>query len=398
MISVDEAVARIVAACKPLDGEAVPLESAHGRVLVEDARARLDQPPSPVSAMDGYALRAEDAPHPHATLRVIGSAPAGHPFQGRIGRGETVRIFTGGIVPDGADAIIIQENAKQEGNTVTFTEPAASGRHIRARGLDFARNATLARAGRRLRARDLSLLAAGDVGTVRVRRRPRVAFAATGDELSRPGEVRKPGGIVASSGYGLSAMIEKWGAEAHDLGILPDTVDALAGLPQRTKGADLIVTLGGASVGDHDLVRTALAQSGFVLDFWRIAMRPGKPLVFGRLADTPFLGLPGNPVSTLVCAILFLRPALAAMLGEICDTPLRDARLSRDLPANDSRQDYLRAGSSFRDGEWRAEPFERQDSSMLSVFALADCLILRAPHAPAAKSGDRVSILPLDDV
>jgi len=231
-----------------------------------------------------------------------------------------------------------------------------------------------------------------------VRRRPRVAFAATGDELSPPGSSHKPGGIVASSGYGLSGMIEAWGGEPIDLGILRDTVDAISTLPDRAKGADLIVTMGGASVGDHDLVRTALEPKGFVLDFWKIAMRPGKPLIFGRLGKTPFLGLPGNPVSSFVCAILFLKPALAAMLGETRKTQFRPARLVRGLPANDSRQDYLRASLTFRDSEWWAEPFAVQDSSMQSAFASADCLIVRAPHAPAIAVCERVDVLPLDDI
>jgi len=398
MISVDEAVARVTAAFAPLEAETVPLEKAAGRVLAQDAKARLDQPPYPVSAMDGYAVRANDVASVPAQLKVVGAAPAGHPFTGRVGAGEAVRIFTGGVLPDGADAIVIQEDATRDGDTVTLTERAVAGKHIRKAGLDFARDAMLAPAGRRLRARDLALLAAGDVAAVSVRRRPRVYFAATGDELSPPGAPRKPGGIVASSGYGLSAMIATWGGEAHDLGILPDTVEAVGSLPDRAANADLIVTMGGASVGDHDLVQSALAPKGFVLDFWKIAMRPGKPLIFGRLGPTPFLGLPGNPVSSLVCSILFLKPALAAMLGETPQSTLRAVRLGRDLPANDSRQDYLRARLVHRDGNAWAEPFEVQDSSMQKAFASADCLIVRAPLAPAVRAGEKVDVLPLDDV
>jgi len=398
MISVDEAVQRITAVFRATEAEAVPLKSARGRVLAEDITARLDQPPAPVSAMDGYAVRASDAASAPATLRVIGSAPAGHPFGGKIGTGEAVRIFTGGVVPDGADAVVIQEDTTQDGDKVTIREAARSGRHIRKAGLDFAHGDVLARAGHKLRARDLALLAAGDIPTVPVRRRPRVALAATGDELSPPGAPRKPGGIVASSGYGLSGMIDAWGGEIIDLGILPDNADALAKLPERAKGADIIVTMGGASVGDHDLVRSALGPHGFVLDFWKIAMRPGKPLIFGRLNDTPLLGLPGNPVSSFVCAILFLKPALATMLGDTARNSLRAARLVRALPANDSRQDYLRASLIFRDGEWWTEPFAVQDSSMQSAFAAADCLIVRPPRAPAAQTGDRVDVLALDDI
>jgi molybdopterin molybdotransferase len=398
MISVDEAVRRITAAFAPTATETVPLKAALGRVLAEDVKARLDQPPSPVSAMDGYAVRASDAASVPTTLRVIGSAPAGHPYDGKLGKGETVRIFTGGFVPDGADAIVIQEDTTSDGDRVTVREAAKPNRHIRKAGLDFVRGDVLARAGRKLGARDLALLAAGDLPTVPVRRRPRVALAATGDELSPPGSPHKPGGIVASSGYGLSGMIEIWGGEVIDLGILPDNADALATLPERAKGADVIVTMGGASVGDHDLVRSALAPHGFVLDFWKIAMRPGKPLIFGRLNETPLLGLPGNPVSSFVCAILFLRPALATMLGETMNNGLRTARLVGALHANDVRQDYLRASLAYRDGEWWTEPFVVQDSSMQSAFATAGCLIVRAPGAPAAQAGDHVEVLPLDDI
>jgi molybdopterin molybdotransferase len=398
MISVEDAVERVLAAIAPLESETVPLGNALGRVVADDVTARLDQPPFPVSAMDGYALRGRDAARAPVALRVVGSAPAGHPFEGQLGEGETVRIFTGGVVPEGADAIIIQEDATQEGDKVTFKDAAIPGKHIRKAGLDFTRGAVLVSAGQRLRARDLALLAAGDIPSVAVRRRPRVAIAATGDELSPPGSPRKPGGIVASSGYGLKAMVAGWGGEAIDLGILPDNTDALGALPERAKDADLIVTMGGASVGDHDLVRSALAPKGFVLDFWKIAMRPGKPLIFGRLGATPFLGLPGNPVSSFVCAILFLKPAIAAMLGETRKNEIRTARLASALRENDSRQDYLRARLVSRDGDWWAEPFAMQDSSMQSAFAAADCLILRAPRAPAAAAGDRIEILPLDDV
>jgi molybdopterin molybdotransferase len=398
MISVDEAVQRITAAFAPLETETVPLGEAQGRVLAQDAIARLDQPPFPVSAMDGYAVRAHDVATVPTTLRVVGVAPAGHPFEGEIAEGQAVRIFTGGVVPEGTDAIVIQEDTTQDGDTVTIRECAIAGKHIRKAALDFARGGVLARAGQRLRARDLALLASGDLASLPVRRRPRIALAGTGDELSLPGTPRKPGGIVASSGYGLSAMIRGWGGDPVDLGILPDTVEAVSALPERAKGADLIVTMGGASVGDHDLVRTALAPKGFVLDFWKIAMRPGKPLIFGHLGPTPFLGLPGNPVSSFVCAILFLKPAIAAMLGETKKSELRAARIARALPANDARQDYIRASLVFRDGEWCTEPFAVQDSSMQSAFAAADCLIVRTPRAPAVAIGERVDVLPLDDV
>ncbi len=366
MISVDEAVARIAAAFAPLPSECVPLEEAFGRVLAQDAIARLDQPPASVSAMDGYAIRADDARLAPTILRVIGSAPAGHPFSGEVGAGEAVRLFTGSVVPRGADTVVVQEDTTTDGDKVTIAIAARPGRHIRAAGLDFRCGTALALAGQRLRGRDLALLAAGDLAKITVRRRPHVFFAATGDELSRPGETRKAGGIVASTGYGLAAMIANWGGVPHDLGILPDRIEAIAELPERAAGADVIVTMGGASVGDHDLVHAALAPQGFVLDFWKIAMRPGKPLIFGRLGKTPFFGLPGNPVSSFVCAILFLKPALAAMLGQTPRPDLRVARLAGKIAANDARHDFLRARLALRDGEWWAEPFPVQDSSMQS--------------------------------
>jgi molybdopterin molybdotransferase len=396
MIAVEEAVSRVAGAFEPTGTEIVALGAAAGRVLAEDVRAGTTQPPSAMSSMDGYAVRAADVASAGAALTVIGAAPAGHPFSGRVGCGQAVRIFTGGVVPDGADTIIIQEDAETAGDRVTFKEAARPGRHVRAAGLDFKTGEVLAKAGHRLAARDLSLIAAGDVAQVTVRARPKVAFAATGDELSLPGAPRKPGGIVASSGYALAAMIEAWGGEALDLGILPDTAEAVASIADKSTGADLIVTLGGASVGDHDLIQKALGPKGFALDFWKIAMRPGKPLIFGRLGRTPLLGLPGNPVSTLVCAMLFLRPAIAALLGTKDRTPVVTARLGSDLKQNDGRQDYLRARIETRGGERYATPFAMQDSSMLSAMAQADGLIVRAPHAPAAKPGDTVSVLLLE--
>ncbi|HWD26131.1 MAG TPA: gephyrin-like molybdotransferase Glp [Rhizomicrobium sp.] len=395
MISVDDAVARIVAAFAPVSVETVRVGDAAGRVLAQDVRAKANQPPDDVSSMDGYAVRASDAAA-GATLHVIGSAPAGHPFAGSLGAGEAVRIFTGGAVPGGADAIVIQEDTRAEGDRVVINEAAARGRYIRPAGLDFKAGDVLAMAGTRPTARALSLVAAGDVAEVVVRKKPRVVFVATGDELSRPGEPRKPGGIVASSGYALAAMIAAWGGDAVDLGILPDTADAVASIADKAAGADLVVTLGGASVGDHDLVQRALGPRGFALDFWKIAMRPGKPLIFGRLGGVPLLGLPGNPVSTLVCATLFLKPALAAMLDTRHAAVVVTAKLSGDLKENDGRQDYLRARITLHDGERVAEAFAMQDSSMLGVFARADGLIVRAPHAAAANVGDMVEVLLLD--
>jgi molybdopterin molybdotransferase len=390
MISVDEARERIVAAFHPLESERVALKDAAGRTLAADAFAKNDQPPFSVSVMDGYSIRNADSGPRH----VIGSAPAGHPFSGTLGPGEALRLFTGSVVPEGADAVLAQEDVRRDGDKISFTEAPQPGKFIRPQGQDFRAGALLVRQGRQLTPRDLALLAAGDLAAVDVRRRPVIAFAATGDELSRPGEPRKPGGIVASSVYGLATMIAQWGGEARDLGILPDQPDAIAALAKEK--CDLLITLGGASVGDHDLVQSALGPKGFALDFWKIAMRPGKPLIFGRLAATPFLGLPGNPVSTLVCAILFLRPAIAAMLGHETGTPLRRARLIGALPANDGRQDYLRASYEWREGLLWARPFPLQDSAMLKIFSEADALIVRPPHAPALSDGASIEILDLN--
>jgi molybdopterin molybdotransferase len=396
MISVDEAASRIASALVTVESESVGIANAAGRVLGVDAVAQATQPPAAVSSMDGYALRAADATAPGKRLRVIGTAPAGHPFGGRVGRDEAVRIFTGGVVPEGADAIVIQEDTTAGSESVTLNAAAIPQRHIRAAGLDFRLGEVVAKKGQRLTSRDVSLLAAADLSTLVVRRKPKVVFAATGDELSRPGEARKPGGIVASSGYGLSSMIEQWGANPVDIGILCDTVDAIGSIAAKASDADLVVTIGGASVGDHDLVQRALGPQGFALDFWKIAMRPGKPLIFGKLGKTPLIGLPGNPVSTLVCALLFVRPAIAALLGTPPPSQTNSARLARALPANDGQQDYLRARASLRDGELWVEPFAVQDSSMLSLLAKADCLIVRRPRAEAAVIGERVETLSFD--
>ena len=391
MISVAEAARRIAEALSPIDTETVDVAHLAGRVLAEDALALTIQPPVPVSAMDGFAVRLADGGAPR---RLIGSAPAGHPFAGKLGAEEAVRIFTGGVVPEGADAIVIREDAACDGVMVSFEASACCPQHIRAAGLDFTTGDVLAPKGKRLTGRDCALLAAGDIAQAKVRRRPRVAIISIGDELSRPGEERRPGGIVASSGYGLSAMIHDWGGAPCDFGILQDNEAEIATVADAD--ADLIVTLGGVSVGDHDLVQKALGTKDFALEFWRVAMRPGKPLIFGKLGKTPLLGLPGNPVSTLVCAILFVKPAIAAMLGTQCETELLAAKLVRDLPANDTRQTYLRARLSQRDGEYWAEAFAVQDSSMLTVLAQADALIVRPPGAPAAKAGERVDVIPLD--
>jgi molybdopterin molybdotransferase len=398
MLTVDEAAGRIAAGFACLPTERVGIAEAFGRVLAENAIATFDQPPHAMSAMDGYAVRAADIATVPTQLQVIGAAPAGRPFAGSLGKGEAVRIFTGGVVPEGADSIVIQEDTESSGARVTVKEAPKRAQHVRKAGLDFATGDVLLTRGRRLSARDVALLAAAGFASVPVARKPHVAIVATGDELTPPGEPRSPGGVVASSTYALAAMVQNWGGIARDLGILPDRAEAFAELPRAAKGADLIVTQGGDSVGDHDLVKSALTPHGFALDFWKIAMRPGKPLIFGRLGATPLIGLPGNPVSAMVCAILFLKPAIAAMLGVPYAPKLGAARLTTALPANGSRQDYIRARLlDGGHGTLLAEPFAIQDSAMQKVFAEAEALIIREIGAPAAPPGTQVQVLLLDD-
>ena len=397
MIPVEEALERILTAFAPLPAEQVSLSAALGRVLAEEVRARLTQPPVAVSAMDGYAVRAADVRTIPVTLRQVGEAPAGGAFEGRLGPGEVVRIFTGGPVPEGADAIVIQEDTAAHGAEIEIRASVPKGHYIRAAGLDFEEGYVGLSAGRVLTARDIGLAAAMNVPWLSVRRRPRVAILASGDEIVMPGDPVGPNQIVSSNGHALAAFVTARGGEASLLGIAGDTAGAIQSLAAGSKGSDLLVTTGGASVGAHDIIQEALAEKGLALDFWRIAMRPGKPLMFGDLAGTPMLGLPGNPVSAVVCAVLFLGPVLDRLLGiEREDAPAATALLAMDLGENDLRQDYLRARlGRDRDGALVATPFDRQDSSMVSLIAKADCLIVRPPFAPPAKAGDRVEIVPL---
>ena len=394
MIPVSEAVARVRAAFAPTAAEHVGLAEAAGRVLAADQAARRTQPPVAVSAMDGWAVRAFDVATVPTSLAVVGQSAAGHGFAGAVGPGQAVRIFTGAPVPRGADAIILQEDATADGNRVTFREAARQNRHIRGAGIDFTAGQVGLTAGALLDARRIALAAAMNLPTLPVRRRPRVAILATGDELVRPGDPIGANQIVSSNNYGVAALVRASGGDVVDLGIAPDRPEALAAMAAGAAGCDLLVTLGGASVGDHDLVQKVLADGGGRLDFWKIAMRPGKPLMFGRLASgIPLLGLPGNPVSALVCALLFLRPALNALLGRANIEQMERLPLGRPLPENDQRQDYLRSAIELRDGTRVAMPFEKQDSSMLSTLAAADGLVIRAPHAPPAPVGTFVDIL-----
>jgi molybdopterin molybdotransferase len=398
MLSVAEAVAKVVSGFAPLATETVGLDVALGRALAGDVAARLDSPPLDVSAMDGYALRAADAAQAPATLTRIGQSAAGHPFAGTVGVGQCVRIFTGAVMPAGADAIVIQEDAEAAGDAVTVREAPRPGRWVRRAGMDFRRGDVMLKAGRRLTGRDIGLAAAMNVPWLTVTRRPRVAILATGDELVMPGEPLAEGQIVGSNSLAVAAYVTAFGGLPVVLGIARDTEESLATMLAGARGADLLVTIGGASVGDHDLVRQALAAQGFDLGFYRVAMRPGKPLIFGRLGDVPVLGLPGNPVSVGVTSLLFLRPAMRAMLG-LPDRPgpAPTARLGRDLPANDHRQDYLRSRLTVgADGEAVATPFEAQDSALMARFADADCLVVRPPNALPAKAGERVEIVALE--
>ncbi len=398
MISVEEARARLLAPLKPLGAEQVALSEAVGRVLAEAVAARRTQPPWPVSAMDGYAVRAADVARVPVTLKVVGSVPAGQAYAGTVGRGETVRIFTGAPMPDGADAVVIQEDTERRGDLVEMREAVAQGRNVRPAGLDFREGDVGLPAGRRLTARDIGLAAAMNRPWLLVHRKPRIAILPTGDEVVMPGDPVGPNQIVSSNGLALAALITQCGGMPLQLPIAPDRADALQRIAEAAVGADFLVTAGGASVGEHDLVRDALGASGLTLDFWKIAMRPGKPLMVGRYRETPMMGLPGNPVSSLVCALLFLKPAIARLTGlAVLDAPPLRARLAAPLPANDRRQDYLRATlTRAADGALEARAFLKQDSSMMSLLAQSDCLVVRPPHAPPASVGDTVEIVPLD--
>jgi molybdopterin molybdotransferase len=396
MISVEEARRRILDALTVVGAETVSLADAHRRILAAPVLARLTQPPADVSAMDGYAVRAADA-RQGAVLKIIGTAPAGHPFAGTLGLGEAIRLFTGSFVPAGADTILLQEDAAAENDVVTVNSTCVPAKHIRNAGQDFVAGDLLLPAGRRLGPRDIGLAAAGNHPWLTVHRRPRIAILATGDEISLPGEPIGPGGIVSSNAHALAAFITASGGEPVILPIAADDRAAIAAGADAASGADMLVTTGGASVGDHDLVQAGLAARGLQLDFWKIAMRPGKPLMFGRLGAMPMLGLPGNPVSAFVCALLFLRPAIERLSGVTGEAPpMETAHLGAPMKANDRREDYVRARLAWENDGWIVTPFAVQDSGMLRTLAQADALIIRKPHAPAQDAGHIVQILRLD--
>ncbi len=396
MLSVREAQARVLEGFRVMPPEWVTLDGALGRVLAEDVQARRDQPPAAVSAMDGYAVRAADLHPPGRWLDLVGTAPAGHPFAGEVRPGQAVRIFTGGVIPAGADAIAIQENAEGQDGRVRFSRSVEPGEFVRSAGLDFAAGWVGLTAGTVMGPRELGLAAVMGQAWLPVRRRPRVGILATGDELRWPGETPGPGGIVSSNSTALAGMIRLWGGGPINLGISPDQPAALAARIEAVEGLDAFVTSGGASVGEHDLIQDALGVRGLELAFWKIAMRPGKPLLFGRLGQMPVLGLPGNPVSASVCAIMFLRGGILRMLGLDPALPRARARLAASLPANDRREDYLRARYVGEAQSVRlVEPARRQDSSMVATFARADALVVRPPHDPTRDAGDPVEIIDL---
>ncbi len=399
LISVAEALARVLSSVtQPLDEETAPLSEALGRTLARDVRALRTQPPFAISAMDGYALRAADAANAGARLEVVGEAAAGHAFEARLAAGQATRIFTGAPLPEGADAVAIQEEARSEGSSVTLAERVTLGDNVRARGCDFGEGEMLLQAGQRLTPRDVALAAAANHPTLPLRRRPRVAILATGDELVAPGQTPGPAQIVASNNFAVAGIVAAAGGEPIDLGIAVDNSAALSRSVARAREvkADVLITLGGASVGDYDLVQKALVGAGMELGFWRIAMRPGKPLLHGRLGAIHVLGLPGNPTSSTVCALLFLRPLLRALVGDpdAGGDPSEPARLAVRLEANAMRQDYMRVTlTRDDDGAFLATPIASQDSSLVKALARADALVVRAPHAPAAQAGDACRII-----
>jgi molybdopterin molybdotransferase len=401
LMPVADALAAILEGAEPGPEEMVALEAAHHRVLARDVAARRTQPPQAMSAMDGYAVRAADAAHAQARLKVIGEVAAGRPFDRAIGSGEAARIFTGGVIPDGADAVVIQEDTVADGNSITITEAAAPGRHIRPAGVDFSEGDVLLKAGTLLTDRDLSLAASMNYPELPVRRRPKLALLATGDELVMPGQTPGPGQIVYSNGYALRALARAEGADTVDLGVAADTMEATtAGIRRaRELGADILVTTGGASVGDHDLVKTALEAERVNMAFWKIAMRPGKPMMHGRLGAMRVVGVPGNPVSSYVCTMLFVVPLIRALSGRRSVHHVREsALLGRDIGANDQREDYLRARLEEQDdGTLVATPVTKQDSSLLANLAAAQALLVRPPFAPAAKAGAPCEILRLPE-
>jgi molybdopterin molybdotransferase len=398
LMPVAEALRLVLADAKPLPAEFVALDHVAGRVLAQDVSALRTQPPTAVSAMDGYAVRASDVAKAPATLKVIGEVAAGHPFIGQVAAGQAARIFTGGVMPKGSDTVVIQELTSREGDVVTIQKSTPKGRNVRGQGIDFAQGDVLLRKGQRLSDRDVMLAAAMNHARLSVHRKPRVAVLGTGDELVPPGGSPKSDEIVYSNGFALASLARTEGAEVHDLGIANDRVEDITQAIKRARewGADILVTSGGASVGEHDLVQRALTAEGLNLSFWRVALRPGRPMMHGRLGAMQVLGVPGNPVSSYVCAFLFLVPLIRRLSGRMdVESRPEQARLGCDLPANDERADYLRATLALGPDGAVATPLPAQDSSLMAPLAKADCLVIRYPGAPAAPAGSDCIILKL---
>lgn len=398
MLSVLEAIDKVVSGVGEMPVEQVSVSEAHGRVLAADLAAAVSHPPDAVSAMDGYAVRWADLAGDRPALTVTGESAAGHPYPNPVGAGEAVRIFTGARIPDGSDTIVIQEDTELDGDRVIVTDkPKEKGEFVRPRGMDFAVGDVLLRAGRILTARDVGLAASMNHAWVFVRRRPRIAYLATGDEVKMPGSDLGPGQIVSSNSLALPAYVRALGGVPVSLGIAKDTEEDLLRALRGARGCDMLITMGGASVGDHDLVQRALGHDGFELGFYKIAMRPGKPLIFGNIQGVPFLGLPGNPVSTGVTSAIFLRAALIKMLCIAGAETHATAVLGSDVPKNGIREDYMRASLACNDrGQLVATPFSAQDSAMMGAFARADCLVIRSVGAAPEKAGTTVPILRLD--
>jgi molybdopterin molybdotransferase len=398
LMPVAEAYAAVLKDAEALPEETVALNDAYHRTLSRDIAALRTQPPAAMSAMDGYAVRAADAV-PGARLKVIGEVAAGRPFNETVHAGQAARIFTGGVVPDGADAIVIQEDATRDGDTVIVNEAIKAGKNIRAAGIDFREGDVLLPRGTLLSDRSVALAAGMNHPQLPVHRRPRVAILATGDELVAPGAAPAPGQIIFSNVFALAALVRSEGAEAIDLGVARDTLEATSSSIRRARdlGVDVLITTGGASVGDHDFVQEALKAEGVDMAFWKIALRPGKPMMHGRLNSMRVLGLPGNPVSSYICAFLFLVPLIRALSGRTAvDHVFEHAVLGHDLPANDKRQDYLRARVEVgSDGVPVAASVGAQDSSLVANLAAANALIVRPPFAPAAAAGSPCTILRL---
>ncbi|MFT8585037.1 gephyrin-like molybdotransferase Glp [Acetobacter papayae] len=399
MLDVATARARILSGIVACGQETVPLGSALGRVLGLDVHARRANPPVSVSAMDGYAARAQDATE-GAVLHVIAEAPAGHPTAHVIQPGECVRLFTGSQIPAGADTVIIQENTQREGDRITLTHASAAGRFIRMQGQDFAQGTCLLQAGTRLGPKEIGLAAASGHAWLTVTRKPRVSVLSTGDEIALPGDPVREDGIFNSALFMVTACLQQAGAEVLMLPSARDTTRSLTEAFAQARQSDMLVTIGGASVGAYDLVRQSLTDIGLTLDFWKIAMRPGKPLLSGHIGSTPIIGLPGNPVAALVCSTVFVAPAIQRMMGmAVADTlPTEPAILGVDVGPNDQRQDFLRATLSNApapDSLPVVTPFASQDSAQLHILAQSQALIIRAPHAPAAAAGSPCQIVRL---